>query len=70
MGASLEIVVLNNDSLLRLPQVLSIVSVSRATWYRGITAGLYPAPVQIGLRAVGWRSSQITALIQTGIAAA
>lgn len=58
-----------NDLLLRLPQVLSIFPVSRASWYRGIKQGHYPAPTQIGLRAVGWRASEISALIQTGIGA-
>lgn len=58
------------DSLLRIPAVLARLSISRATLYRGIQAGHYPAPVQIGRRAVGWRASQIAALIQTGITAA
>ena len=58
-----------SDSLLRLPQVLSIVGISRATWYRGVAAGAYPASVQIGLRAVGWRASEIAALVQGGITA-
>jgi len=57
------------DSLLRLSQVLSLVGISRATWYRGVAAGIYPKPVRIGLRAVGWRVSEISVLVQTGIIA-
>ena len=58
-----------SDSLLRIPAVLARLSISRATLYRGIASGLYPQPVQIGRRAVGWRASEISALIRTGIAA-
>lgn len=56
------------DYLLRLPEVLATLGVSRATWYRGITAGTYPQPVQIGLRAVGWRASEVCTLVKAGIA--
>ena len=57
------------DSLLRVRAVLSCLSISRATLYRGIRAGHYPAPVQVGARAVGWRSSDIQSFIRTGIPA-
>lgn len=40
---------------LRLPQVLRLIPVSKSTWFRGIKAGKYPAPVKIGVRASGWR---------------
>ncbi|MDR4126667.1 helix-turn-helix transcriptional regulator [Yanghanlia caeni] len=52
----------STETLLRLPQVLEIIPVSRATWYAGIKRGIYPAPVKIGLRAVAWRRSDIDAL--------
>lgn len=38
----------------RLPSVLARVGRSRASLYRDIAAGLFPAPVKIGARAVGW----------------
>jgi predicted DNA-binding transcriptional regulator AlpA len=47
------------EKLLRLPQVLEIIPVSRSAWYAGVSAGMYPAPLKIGLRAVAWRSSDI-----------
>jgi len=50
-------------TLLRIRGVLSRFPVSRATWYAGIKAGRYPAPVSMGPRAVAWRSSDIDALI-------
>lgn len=58
------------DSLLRIGSVLARLAISRATFYRGIQAGHYPQPVQISTRAVGWRASEISALIRTGITAA
>ena len=32
------------DRLLRLKEVLEVIPVSRATWYRGVWAGFYPQP--------------------------
>lgn len=58
------------DSLLRIGSVLALLAISRATWYRGIQAGHYPPPVQIGRRAVGWRQSDIQSFIRSGITAA
>lgn len=54
-----------HEVLLRLPMVLQIIPVSRATWYAGIAAGRYPRPVKIGLRSVAWRKSEIDALLQS-----
>lgn len=47
---------------LRLPQVLEVIPVSKATWYNGVKAGTYPAPVNIGPHTVAWRSDDIIAL--------
>lgn len=44
---------------LRLPQVLQLIPVSKSTWFRGIKAGRYPAPIKIGIRASGWRAADI-----------
>ena len=44
---------------MRLPQVLRLIPVSKSTWFRGIKAGRYPAPVKIGVRASGWRVADI-----------
>ena len=48
--------------LLRLPEVLKLIPVSRATWYAGMKDGRYPSPVKLGPRAVAWRSASILAL--------
>lgn len=39
-----------------------IIPVSRASWYAGIKAGKYPAPIQLSERSVAWRESDIEAL--------
>ncbi|AZN36621.1 helix-turn-helix transcriptional regulator [Iodobacter ciconiae] len=51
------------DTLLRLPEVLQIIPVSRATWYAGIKTGRYPAQVKLGPRIVAWRRSDIVNLL-------
>ena len=44
------------------PGMPPIVPVSKTTWYAGIKAGIYPAPVHLGKTAV-WRVSDIRALL-------
>ena len=48
---------------LRLPQVLSLIPVSKATWWRGIRAGKYPSPIKLSQRVSAWRASDIQALL-------
>jgi predicted DNA-binding transcriptional regulator AlpA len=52
-----------HDRVLRLPQVLEIVPVSKSTWWHGVRIGRYPQSVRLGQRAVGWRASDIQKLI-------
>lgn len=51
------------DALLRLPEVLAIIPVSRTTWYQGVKDGLYPSQVKLGPRVSAWRRSDIEALL-------
>jgi len=48
--------------LLRLPDVLKQIPVSRSSWYQGVRLGMYPDPVLIGKRTVAWRSDEIDQL--------
>jgi prophage regulatory protein len=57
----------NFDRLIRLPEVLQLVPVSRSTWFSGVRSGRYPAPVRIGVRAVAWRHRDIRRLVEKGI---
>lgn len=56
---------LDGDGLMRLPEVLAMVSVSRSSWWAGIRAGRYPRPVRIGARSVAWRCPDIRKLIES-----
>jgi prophage regulatory protein len=46
-------------ALLRRKEVEREVGLSRSTIYERIKAGTFPAPVKLGLRAVGWRAADI-----------
>lgn len=49
-----------NIRLLRLPEVMHLTGLSRSTIYRLIAKGKFPAQVYTtGLRAVGWRETDI-----------
>lgn len=50
--------------LLRLPQVLQIVPVSRTEWYRRVKAGNAPRPIALGPRARAWREQDIQAYVE------
>lgn len=46
--------------------IAPLVPVSASTWWAGCKTGRFPAPVRLGPRSVGWRMSDIAALIQNG----
>ena len=52
------------EGLVRLRTVLQFIPVGKTTWWEGIRAGRYPAPVKIGTRAVAWDVAEIRALIE------
>jgi prophage regulatory protein len=56
-----------HDFLLRLPEVLALVPVSRATWYAGVKKGRYPEPVSLGPRCVAWKASDIQRIVSHGV---
>lgn len=60
---------MTTDQLLRLPEVLRLVPVSEATWYRGMADGRYPKPVKLGSRCVAWRASDVAAIVERGVSA-
>ncbi len=49
---------------LRLPDVLKLIPVSRATWYAGIKDGRFPAPIKISPNIAAWKASDIHQLIE------
>jgi len=48
-----------NLKLLRLTDVLKIVPISKACWWRGIKNGRYPKGYKIGVRITVWKKSDI-----------
>ncbi|MDO8776156.1 MAG: AlpA family phage regulatory protein [Burkholderiaceae bacterium] len=51
------------DPILRLKDVIALVSLSKSTIYAGVQEGTFPAPVRLGRRAVGWLLSTLQAWI-------
>lgn len=54
--------------ILRLPQVKIQTGCSRSTIYMRITEGLFPKPIKLGMRSVGWPASEIDILNSARIA--
>jgi prophage regulatory protein len=55
--------------ILRLPAVTAQTGLSKSTIYLRISNGLFPAPISLGARAVGWVKSDIDAWLQEQAAA-
>jgi prophage regulatory protein len=56
------------QTILRLPAVKAQSGLSRSTVYLRISQGLWPKPVSLGARAVGWPAAEIAAVIAARIA--
>lgn len=54
----------SNEHFLRLPQVLTIIPISKSAWWQGCKDGRYPKPIKLGARTTVWRSADITALVR------
>jgi len=54
--------------ILRLPQVIAACGLSRSTIYLRVSQGLWPRPVRLGGRLVGWPSREVTAVNEARIA--
>ncbi|PKY11545.1 hypothetical protein B1757_03835 [Acidithiobacillus marinus] len=50
---------MSDDIIQRNPEVQFRVKASRSTIYAWVKQGIFPKPVKIGPRAVGWRKSDI-----------
>ena len=54
---------LQKTGFLRLPQILKLIPVCRATWWNGCKSGRFPKPVKLGPRTTAWRAEDIAALL-------
>lgn len=52
-----------HDKLLRLPEVLERVPVSKSAWWAGTKNGTYPAAIKLSPRVAVWRESDIDMLV-------
>jgi prophage regulatory protein len=55
-------------TILRLPAVKAESGSSRSTIYLRIQQGLWPKPIKLGARSIGWPSSEVAAINAARIA--
>ena len=55
-------------SILRLPAIMAYSGLGRSTIYLRITQGLWPKPVNLGARAIGWPSNEVETINAARIA--
>jgi prophage regulatory protein len=53
-----------NDFVIRLPQVRQRTCRARATIYKDISLQVFPGPLSLGPRSVGWKNSEISAWLK------
>ena len=56
------------NTIFRLPRIKAETGVSRSTLYLRIAQGLWPKPVSLGPRAVGWPATEVAAINAARIA--
>ena len=54
--------------ILRRKQVETLIGLRRSTLYERIREGTSPAPISLGVRAVGWIESEVSAWLRSRIA--
>ena len=59
---------MTTHSILRLPAVKTRTGLSRSTLYLRISLGIFPKPVSLGARAVGWLESEIQQWLEKQVA--
>jgi len=54
---------LPQEGFVRLPQVLHVLGIGKTTFWEGIKAGRFPAPIKLGPRMSVWKVEDIRSLI-------
>lgn len=54
--------------ILRMKMVIEITGLARSTVYKYIAEGIFPKPITLGGRSVGWVESEVFAWIQARVA--
>lgn len=55
---------LPDTGLVRLPQILSLIPISRSAWWAGIREGKFPQGIKLGSKTTVWRAEDIRHLIE------
>jgi prophage regulatory protein len=56
------------ERFIRIKEVRARISLSRSSIYTRVQAGQFPRPINIGVRAVAWRESEIIEWMNARIA--
>jgi len=54
-----------DNAILRLPQVVEKVQVPKSTLYKWMKKGIFPKPVVLGIRSVGWHADDVITWLQS-----
>lgn len=54
---------LSRKGFLRLPQVLSLIPISKSSWWSGVAQGKFPKPIKLGPRTTAWKTEDIEQLL-------
>lgn len=55
---------LRETGFVRLPQILSLIPISRSAWWAGIREGKFPQGIKLGSKTTVWRAEDIRHLIE------
>lgn len=55
---------LPETGFVRLPQILSLIPISRSAWWAGIREGKFPQGIKLGSKTTVWRAGDIRKLIE------
>jgi prophage regulatory protein len=54
---------LPRSGFVRLNTILTVIPISKSTWWAGVKARRFPQPVKLGPRITAWRARDIQGLI-------
>lgn len=57
---------LDPNRLLRLREVIALLSISKSTWWNWVAKGTAPTPIRLG-RTTAWRYSDLLVFIEHGV---
>jgi prophage regulatory protein len=55
---------LPEKGFVRLPSILAVYPISRASWWNGVKSGIYPAAIKLGPGTTVWRAEDIWELLR------